>query len=353
MRKFFTFVVAVFAALTVNAAVEVGNDTFTFGTPISLSGGWDGRYHNLNESMNFDASDYDYIWVQFKEATGKIGFNLVYSEWLKKETWGDVYETKSQIIEGITSGVVGIAIDKTSTYENGDVDGNFIDDTYDKHLRQVCLQDQGVKSTITVVGVWLGTKAEYEAALAGNKPQINPVKELDAAGATGGWGNKTFDTATHTGTITDQNAAIGWWLGGTDASNYDNFVLELENVAIPETLDGNGEPNNYCQAYVQYSDNQNDNASITTEGNVIVVVPLNAEKKSKIMQLGIQGSAGVTFTIKKAYFATAEKTPTGISNVVAAPNANPNAPIFNLAGQKVSKAYKGVVIQNGKKFVQK
>lgn len=352
MKKFFTFVVAAFAALTMNAAVEVGNDTFTFGTPISLNGGYDGKYHNLNESMNFDASDYDYIWVQFKDATGKIGFNLVYSEWLKKEAWGDVYETKQQVIEGITSGVVGIAIDKTSTYANGDVDGNFTGDTYDKHLRQVCLQDQGVASTITVVGVWLGTKAEFEEALAGNKPQVNPIKELDPAGATGGWGDKTFDKITQTGTITAKDAAVGWWLGGTDASNYDNFVLELENVAIPETLDAKGEPNNYLQAYVQYDGNVTENAPVT-EGNVIVVVPLNAEKKAKVMQLGLQGSAGASFVVKKAYFATADKTPsTGISSAVVASKANPKAPIYNLAGQKVSKSYKGVVIQNGKKFVQ-
>ncbi len=32
---------------------------------------------------------------------------------------------------------------------------------------------------------------------------------------------------------------------------------------------------------------------------------------------------------------------------------NPNAPIYNLAGQQVTKSYKGVVIQNGHKFVQK
>ena len=29
------------------------------------------------------------------------------------------------------------------------------------------------------------------------------------------------------------------------------------------------------------------------------------------------------------------------------------AEIFNLAGQKIDKSYKGIVIQNGKKFVQK
>ena len=30
-----------------------------------------------------------------------------------------------------------------------------------------------------------------------------------------------------------------------------------------------------------------------------------------------------------------------------------NAPAYNLAGQKVGKAYKGVVIKAGKKFIQK
>ena len=33
--------------------------------------------------------------------------------------------------------------------------------------------------------------------------------------------------------------------------------------------------------------------------------------------------------------------------------ADKDAPIYNMAGQRVSKTYKGVVIQNGKKFVNK
>ncbi|MBQ7421294.1 MAG: hypothetical protein IJV27_04040 [Prevotella sp.] len=40
-------------------------------------------------------------------------------------------------------------------------------------------------------------------------------------------------------------------------------------------------------------------------------------------------------------------------NTITAEKANANAPIFNLAGQQVNKAYKGVVIQNGTKFIQK
>lgn len=43
---------------------------------------------------------------------------------------------------------------------------------------------------------------------------------------------------------------------------------------------------------------------------------------------------------------------TGISNITTDATLE-NAPAFNLAGQKVGKAYKGVVIKAGKKFVQK
>lgn len=43
---------------------------------------------------------------------------------------------------------------------------------------------------------------------------------------------------------------------------------------------------------------------------------------------------------------------TGITSVAADKAADANAPIYNLAGQKVGKSYKGIVIKNGKKFIQ-
>lgn len=46
-----------------------------------------------------------------------------------------------------------------------------------------------------------------------------------------------------------------------------------------------------------------------------------------------------------------EGTPSGISSIEI--KANENAPIYNLNGQKVSKDYKGVVVKNGKKYIQK
>lgn len=52
------------------------------------------------------------------------------------------------------------------------------------------------------------------------------------------------------------------------------------------------------------------------------------------------------------YLYEIDDTTTGI-NSISANDASVNAPVYNLAGQKVSSSYKGVVIKAGKKFVQK
>lgn len=48
-----------------------------------------------------------------------------------------------------------------------------------------------------------------------------------------------------------------------------------------------------------------------------------------------------------------EDTTTGIANVDVNSKFDANAPMYNLAGQRVSKSYKGVVIVNGKKMLNK
>lgn len=45
--------------------------------------------------------------------------------------------------------------------------------------------------------------------------------------------------------------------------------------------------------------------------------------------------------------------PTGIQNIKAATKTIENNVIYNLAGQRVNESYKGIVIKNGKKFIQK
>lgn len=54
----------------------------------------------------------------------------------------------------------------------------------------------------------------------------------------------------------------------------------------------------------------------------------------------------------KDFFAFGGET-TGINNISANGIDEEETPLFNLAGQRVNKSYKGVVVKNGKKFVNK
>lgn len=53
------------------------------------------------------------------------------------------------------------------------------------------------------------------------------------------------------------------------------------------------------------------------------------------------------------YLYQLDETPSSINNAIIEKAENANAPLYNLAGQQVSKSYKGVVIQNGRKFINK
>ena len=64
-------------------------------------------------------------------------------------------------------------------------------------------------------------------------------------------------------------------------------------------------------------------------------------------QFGIQGFEFTPGASQKDY------DPTGIEAVKTATAKNADAAIYNLAGQKVDAAFKGMVIQNGKKFINK
>ena len=69
-----------------------------------------------------------------------------------------------------------------------------------------------------------------------------------------------------------------------------------------------------------------------------------------VTQCVLQTSAPTTIVVTRIYLVK-KADPTGVEKVELTKNVN--APIYNLAGQQVSKAVKGVYIQNGKKFIVK
>lgn len=67
---------------------------------------------------------------------------------------------------------------------------------------------------------------------------------------------------------------------------------------------------------------------------------------------GILVTAKLSGNIIKEFAPISAPVPTGINNITTEAT-DANAPAYNLAGQKVGKEYKGVVIKAGKKFIQK
>ena len=81
-----------------------------------------------------------------------------------------------------------------------------------------------------------------------------------------------------------------------------------------------------------------------------VVIDAKAGKTYWLFQGNSQiGFQGYTFAPGK----TKEEMVTSFKSVKNVVNEDADAPIYNLAGQKVSKDYKGVKVQNGRKFVSK
>lgn len=68
-----------------------------------------------------------------------------------------------------------------------------------------------------------------------------------------------------------------------------------------------------------------------------------------------QGKAYITSDVSSAkeFISIGEGQATGINGITAETELDGNAPMYNISGQKVSKAYRGIVIQNGKKYISK
>lgn len=154
------------------------------------------------------------------------------------------------------------------------------------------------------------------------------------------------------------------------ASNYaEYFVLRNDNYAWFTKLGGNTNENT---ANVQFTlDNNFDwtnfkqdmNGSLVdmvveyvASGTIKVNATITKDKKTynyafSMTSNTIKGDVTLFFVNEKSYI-DGSSLSTGISNPIIIQKKN-DGKWFNLSGQQVDKSYKGVVIVNGKKFVNK
>lgn len=153
---------------------------------------------------------------------------------------------------------------------------------------------------------------------------------------------KTANTSADKLTITDGEAAVPTKVTVADLTT-DKYLCDLvtvENANIISETSGT-HTNQYLTngtEKVMIYDKFKTNTSIT-DGEGLDVT-------------GILVTARLSGNVVKELAPISAPIPTGINNITTDATLE-NAPAFNLAGQKVGKAYKGVVIKAGKKFVQK
>lgn len=323
MKKFFTLVCGMMLALAASAADEIkttfgswGETCTVDGNTLMFSAAWAGAGVDFTEGEAeakacTDMSDYDYLWLTFSETT--CDFNLV------------TQYTTAYNQDVIASGIVGTMIL-----------GVKLNEDYSDRFAQYYIQSKN-PGKIVVTGAYVGTEEEYQNALAANKLQKS---DLTLADLGTGWGGSTYDAATKTVTIGDDWSGKGWWLEKADYSDFDKVVV---NFASATTTIG--------KVVVEYNEGKASEAEFA-EGATSVEAELDAAAKNSVKQIYIQGPTGATYTLVSAYACVKDYSPaTGISSAVVAPAAK-SSKIYNLAGQEVSKSYKGVVIKNGKKYVQ-
>lgn len=338
MKKLFTFVVAAFAALSVSAKEDIDISGIATDNVVTFAGAWSWKginYGSTDEATGVttyaDKSAFDYIVFEYSAGTcAEVNLIAQYEKDGTTGQYGANYYTSTE----------------TSTvFPTGGILAVKLDAAHSKTMNAVALQNRNTVGAITIKAAYFASEAEYaEAKAAADK--IEKAIDVDATGGTHelkakdwGWDSKWLDK---------------------DVSAFNTLVFEVASVEGHGkiTVEGklpDGADAKFEQDLPASTEAKTYMVDISKWGKLSQYAYQNLNKPDG-EQYGINDIEATKIVITKVYLTskTVEELTTGtnISSAVVASKVNANAPIYNLAGQKVSKSYKGVVIQNGKKFVQ-
>ena len=389
MKKILLSVVALFAAISMNAEpykVQAEDGFFNLASSSNWGGHW---YAFATEGTegNFDASQYEYVWIKFSGNTGKFRFAITYNEWKSTEAWGETFYDTTNIVED-AEGISYIKLEKDKKYEFGGPDkaaSAYAGDSWDKHVQNVFTQDDGPEVSVTVEGIYFGTAAELEALLGGGGEE--PSGEEPGGEEPGG--------EEPTGDVGEPYKVNSPDMSLNNSSNWGGFWYAFGEDDAPSNFDAS----EYDYAWVVFSGNTGkfrfgvtynewksteawgetfyDTVNYIEDAEGISFIKIEKDKKYEfggpdkaaseyagdtwdkhVQNVYIQDDgAEVSVKVDGIYFGTAAQLEailsggTAIQNVKAA--TAKEGVRYNLAGQKVNASYKGVVIMNGKKYLQK
>ena len=292
------------------------------GNVITMGAGWKGGAIYVGGDM----TQFDYVWIKFKNATGTPNFGITYDEWTKNESWGPVFAAVTTAMDG--TGMVGIKLDKKTVMVHGNAEtgGVGIGDVYAQHVQQITIQGGNSAASVEVEGIWFGTTAEFVKA--GGDVPVRP----EAGGALTMWeGELVYD---------------GWGVSSTIDPKYFE-VAEVGDIIYCSVKDVTADYNPIFK-YQDWSDFTDIQATLAKDETHFEGKIATAEALDYLQKNGLRFQ-GVGFTLTKVELKVPDPSGVNTINVVKADNGA----IYNVAGQKVNAGYKGLVIKNGKKFVNK
>lgn len=292
------------------------------GNVITMGAGWKGGAIYVGGDM----TQFDYVWIKFKNASGTPNFGITYDEWTKNESWGPVFASVTTAMDG--TGMVGIKLDKKTVMVHGNAEtgGVGIGDVYAQHVQQITIQGGNSAASVEVEGIWFGTTAEFVKA--GGDVPVRP----EAGGALTMWeGELVYD---------------GWGVSSTVDSKYFE-VAQVGDIIYCSVKDVTADYNPIFK-YQDWSDFTDIQATLAKDETHFEGKIATAEALDYLQKNGLRFQ-GVGFTLTKVELKVPDPSGVNTINVVKADNGA----IYNVAGQKVNAGYKGLVIKNGKKFVNK
>lgn len=309
MKKFFTLMVAAFAAV---CSFAQSRTTLWEGEQIL-----DATWPNVGVELS-------------NLVTAKAGDNIVVTVSKVDASINSAWEWGSQVFLKVNSGADGGWVDMEGTSAVGLKEpGEAKFEITDKALEQF----KGATSFFVQGMCVVVSKVELESAVATTSTQI-----WSGECVFGNWAEgfnvpaEKFADASAGDLLefvytTDTNTKETWWQFKTIFSGTE------------ETLSSNkGDLNEY-------------GCTSVASGSTSYKIVLNAEDVAKLKEKGMFVNGHYVIVTAVNLIQAAKDPSTGISNATILTPAK-STKIYNLAGQQVDASYKGVVIKNGKKFVQ-
>ena len=292
------------------------------GNVITMGEGWKGGAIYIGKDM----TQFDYVWIKFKNASATPNFGITYDEWTKNESWGPVFAATTTAMDG--TGMVGIKLDKKSVMVHGNAEtgGVGIGDVYAQHVQQITIQGGNSAASVEVEGIWFGTTAEFVKA--GGDVPVRP----EAGGSLKMWEGEIVYN--------------GWGVSSTVDPKYFE-VAQVGDIIYCSVKDVTADYNPIFK-YQDWSDFTDIQATLAKDETHFEGKIATAEALDYLQKNGLRFQ-GVGFTLTKVELKVPDPSGVNTINVVKADNGA----IYNVAGQKVNAGYKGLVIKNGKKFVNK